>query len=459
MLLGDKGIVARAQARRRVAPGPRARHARGREPGRADPPARRSSRATTPPARCLTPTPPPSPARSSTSAASLVVGAGGVYELTPRVSLAAEAQLFLPLPGALSYGPCRRYNGGRCGTLDGGDYFGGASAGDLTVLATAGGEVRLSADLAVTAMIGTGPLGARGEDVRITTGLVWAPQPEGSAAPGRGDKDGDGIPDTVDAVPRRARGPRTGSRTRTAARSHDNDGDGIPDAPGQVPGRARGQGRLRGRRRLPRPRQRQGRPPRRQGPVPRRARGQGRLRGRGRLPRPRQRQATASPTPRTSARSSRRPTTASRTRTAAPTAAAPPAPRSAPTGSILAVAASVTFLPGGAALVPRPAASLPRPGGRARQGAPASSVRVEVHVPLGTRSPNAALIAQQKRRDKAPRAQQVRQGDPRLPDRAGRGGAAAPGRRHRLGAPAWDEQPARRRQRARRLHQDAAGDG
>ena len=52
----------------------------------------------------------------------------------------------------------------------------------------------------------------------------------------------------------------------------------------QVPERARGQGRLPGRRRLPRSRQRRRRHPRRRRQVPERGRGQGRLPGRRRLP-------------------------------------------------------------------------------------------------------------------------------------------------------------------------------
>ena len=93
-------------------------------------------------------------------------------------------------------------------------------------------------------------------------------------------------------VPERRRGRQAAVARTTAARANkrDTDGDGIPDASRQVPERARGQGRLRGRRRLPRPRQRRRRHPRRGRQVPAVPRGQGRLRGRRRLPRARQRQ-------------------------------------------------------------------------------------------------------------------------------------------------------------------------
>ena len=170
------------------------------------------------------------------------------------------------------------------------------------------------------------------------------------------DNDGDTIPDDDDKCPNQAGGlrpvpgrrrlPRSRQRQRrhrrlctTPARTTpritrrpkpndgcpasktDTDGDGIPDEHRQVPERSRGQGRLRGRGRLPRSRQRQRRHPRRLRPVPERAGGHGRLPGRGRLPRSRQRQGRHPRQASTSARTSRRPSTAIRTRTAAPTRA------------------------------------------------------------------------------------------------------------------------------------------
>jgi hypothetical protein len=130
-----------------------------------------------------------------------VAGVGAIVELAPRALLAAEAQVFVPVPDALSWGDCRRYNGGRCSAIQPADYFGGAKHGDLTVLATVGAMLRVSADVTATVMVGTGQLGARGDDVRVTTGITWAPQPVGAVAPGRHDKDGDGVPDSLDACP------------------------------------------------------------------------------------------------------------------------------------------------------------------------------------------------------------------------------------------------------------------
>ena len=115
-------------------------------------------------------------------------------------------------------------------------------------------------------------------------------------------------PRTASSLPER-RLPRRTSATPTATASPTRrrvpdeeedidgfeDGDGCPEADNdkrrhprrarQVPAVPRGQGRLRGRRRLPRARQRQRRRPRRAGQVPGRARDHQRLRGRRRLPR------------------------------------------------------------------------------------------------------------------------------------------------------------------------------
>ena len=153
----------------------------------------------------------------------LVAGAGMVLELTPRIAAGIEGQLFVPLPG-MTYGRCRRYNGDPCSETDDRD----ASAGDLTVLATGGAFFRLSADVTANVMVGTGQVGARGDDVRFTTGIVWAPQPAGVAAPGRSDKDGDRVPNTVDACPEEAE-DKDGYQDEDGCPDRDNDGDGLAD--------------------------------------------------------------------------------------------------------------------------------------------------------------------------------------------------------------------------------------
>jgi outer membrane protein OmpA-like peptidoglycan-associated protein len=160
-----------------------------------------------------------------------VAGLGGMLELSPRAVIAAEAQAFIPLPSAFDYGPCTLYNGKSC---DDATFFANAGKGDLTVLATAGLMLRATADLTFNVMGGTGQLGVRGEEFRITTGIVWSPQPEGAAGPGRNDRDGDGIPDSVDACPDEPE-DKDGFQDEDGCPDPDNDGDGIPDKLDQCP--------------------------------------------------------------------------------------------------------------------------------------------------------------------------------------------------------------------------------
>ncbi len=158
-----------------------------------------------------------------------VVGVGGIYELTPRVLAAAEAQAFIPLPSSIGYGSCTRFNGLPCSSIKSDDYWGDAKAGDLTVLGAAGLMLRVSADVTANLMVSSGQLGARGDDFRVTTGLVWAPQPEGVSAPGRNDRDGDGLPDSVDGCPEEAE-DKDGFQDEDGCADADNDRDGIADA-------------------------------------------------------------------------------------------------------------------------------------------------------------------------------------------------------------------------------------
>jgi hypothetical protein len=158
-----------------------------------------------------------------------VVGAGAILELTPRIHVGAEGQAFVPLPAGASWGDCRRFSGARCSSIDDGDYFADAKRGDLTVLATAGAMFRVSADVTANLMVGTGQLGARGDDVRFTTGLVWAPQLLGAATPGKNDKDGDRIPDSLDACAEEPE-DKDSFEDEDGCPEDDNDRDGLADA-------------------------------------------------------------------------------------------------------------------------------------------------------------------------------------------------------------------------------------
>jgi outer membrane protein OmpA-like peptidoglycan-associated protein len=163
-----------------------------------------------------------------------VAGLGTLLELSPRVALGAEAQAFISLPEAFDYGACARYNGARCSTLTSTDYFANGKRGDFTVLGVAGLSVRVDGDLTAQLMVGTSQGGARGDEVRITTGIVWAPQPDGAAAPGRNDRDGDGVPDSLDACPDEPE-DKDGFQDEDGCPDLDNDGDGIPDKDDQCP--------------------------------------------------------------------------------------------------------------------------------------------------------------------------------------------------------------------------------
>src|SRR5439155_9357002 len=112
----------------------------------------------------------------------LVAGIGATIELTPRTVAAVEAQTFIPLPDAFSYGRCRLYDGRACSALTDTDRWPGTKHGDHTDLVTLGMMLRVSADVTAELMIGAGAIGARGDDFRITTGLAWAPQLAGVAA-------------------------------------------------------------------------------------------------------------------------------------------------------------------------------------------------------------------------------------------------------------------------------------
>ncbi|MEO7733229.1 MAG: thrombospondin type 3 repeat-containing protein, partial [Kofleriaceae bacterium] len=164
----------------------------------------------------------------------LVAGVGGMYEVSPRVTLGLEGQLFVPLPDALSWGTCLRYNGGRCDQLTAADYFGDTKHGDFTSLVTAGAQYRLSADVTASVMLGTSLFGARGDEVSVTTGIVWAPQPGGTGMAIGHDRDGDGVPDSIDACPDEAE-DKDGFQDEDGCPDLDNDGDGIPDAADECP--------------------------------------------------------------------------------------------------------------------------------------------------------------------------------------------------------------------------------
>ncbi len=118
-------------------------------------------------------------------------------------------------------------------------------------------------------------------DYRVLAGASWLQTPNA-------DRDHDGILNADDECPDEPE-DFDDFEDENGCPDLDNDQDGIPDDVRRVSTRAGGHRQVRGRERLPRPRQRSGRHPRRPRPVPERRGGPRRIRGRGRLPRSRQR--------------------------------------------------------------------------------------------------------------------------------------------------------------------------
>ncbi len=159
----------------------------------------------------------------------LIAGLGAQFEATPRAVIGAEVNAFIPLPGSLSYGSCSLFSGAKCSSLQSGDYFASAKSGDFTLLANLGLTLRLNASVSAQLMIGAGALGARGDDFRVSTGVVWSPQPAGVGEVGSSDRDGDGIPDGSDGCNEEPE-DRDGYQDNDGCPDLDNDGDGIADA-------------------------------------------------------------------------------------------------------------------------------------------------------------------------------------------------------------------------------------
>jgi outer membrane protein OmpA-like peptidoglycan-associated protein len=140
----------------------------------------------------------------------------------------------VPLPAALSYGSCYLYSGLPCSTLTASGYWPGAKYGDLTSLITLGAFERVSTDVTADILIGTGRGGARAADAIATVGIIWAPKPPGASGPSPHDRDGDDIPDDLDACPDEPE-DRDGFQDEDGCPDPDNDGDGIPDAKDRCP--------------------------------------------------------------------------------------------------------------------------------------------------------------------------------------------------------------------------------
>ncbi len=143
-----------------------------------------------------------------------VAGAGVVFDLSPRLSLGAEAYAFIPIIKA-SETDCP--NGCRNGDF----------AGEVVV----GAGFDLTADTRFTIGGGTSvvPDASRGASFRVLAGITWEPTTEGARVAARGDTDGDGISDGPDACPDEPE-DEDSFQDDDGCPELDNDLDGILDA-------------------------------------------------------------------------------------------------------------------------------------------------------------------------------------------------------------------------------------
>lgn len=159
----------------------------------------------------------------------LIAGVGANVELSPRATISAEAVGFIPLPAGASLGSCQLVDGTRCTSLRASDYFADGGAGDLAAYAAAGASYRVNPHLTASLGATYGLVGARGDDLSLLAGATWSPQPAGEVRIGRGDKDGDGVPDISDACVEDSE-DKDGYQDEDGCPDLDNDGDGVLDA-------------------------------------------------------------------------------------------------------------------------------------------------------------------------------------------------------------------------------------
>ena len=162
----------------------------------------------------------------------LLVGAGAVVEVGPRLTLLGEGTAFIPLPTSLAWGTCTLDDGRRCAALTADDLAYDGARGDLVVNVSVGASVRLSPHLTGSVSAAGDLFGARGDTARLTLGATWSPQPESEVRVGRGDRDKDGIPDLADACVDDAE-DGDGYQDDDGCPDGDNDGDGVVDGDDQ----------------------------------------------------------------------------------------------------------------------------------------------------------------------------------------------------------------------------------
>jgi outer membrane protein OmpA-like peptidoglycan-associated protein len=164
----------------------------------------------------------------------LNAGIGALMQVSPRIVVGAELTALLPLPNAVSFGSCRLYSGARCSTLQKGDYVAGGSAGDTTVLGNVGLTIQINESTSASVLGGFGAVGARADDLRVSTAISWSPQVEGTTVINATDRDRDGIFDGSDGCPDDVE-DKDGFQDNDGCPESDNDGDGIADSSDNCP--------------------------------------------------------------------------------------------------------------------------------------------------------------------------------------------------------------------------------
>ncbi len=143
-----------------------------------------------------------------------LVGAGARFAVTPQVSVGGEAYALIPISKASDADcpdPCKN--------------------GDMTADALGGVWFQVSNDTWVSAAAGVGVISdaARRDSFRMVAAISWTPTPEGARSGGRGDRDGDNLPDAADVCPDDPEDPDD-FQDDDGCPELDNDLDGVLDA-------------------------------------------------------------------------------------------------------------------------------------------------------------------------------------------------------------------------------------
>ena len=154
-----------------------------------------------------------------------VLGVGARLNLLPRLSLGAEAYALIPVAGSSA---CTDT------TIDTTTYS--CKNGDLAGDALVGVVYQASAEVAVSLAGGTSILAsaARADAFRGILSLFWSPTPAGALVRSHGDRDGDGIPDSLDQCPDEPE-DHDGFQDDDGCPDPDNDSDGVPDIKDKCP--------------------------------------------------------------------------------------------------------------------------------------------------------------------------------------------------------------------------------